>query len=62
MSVDPELRIRIARGEYSVDAHAVAQAIIDRVAGPSGVFVPAQLDRLVVLAEEDDPTSGGDAA
>ena len=62
MSVDPELRITIAHGEYSVDAHAVAQAIIDRVAGPSGVFVPAQLDRLVVLAEEDEPFPGGDAA
>ena len=62
MSVDPELRIRIARGEYSVDAHAVAQAIIDRVAGPSGVFVPAQLDRLVVHADQDEPPSGLDAA
>ena len=62
MTVDQELRIRIARGEYSVDAHAVAQAIIDRVAGPSGVFVPAQLDRLFVLAEEDESGPGGDAA
>ena len=62
MTVDPELRIRIARGDYHVDAHAVAQAIIDRVAGPSGVFVPAQLDRLFVLAEEDDSSPGGDAA
>ena len=62
MTVDPELRTRIARGDYDVDPQAVAQAIIDRIAGPSGVFVPAQLDRLVVLAEEDDPTSGGDAA
>ena len=62
MTVDPELRIRIARGEYSVDAHAVAQAIMDRAAGPSGVFVPAQLDRLVVLAQEDESGPAGDAA
>ena len=62
MTVDPELRIRIARGEDNVDAHAVAQAIIDRVSGPSGVFVPAQLDRLFALPEQDEPGPGGDAA
>ena len=62
MTVDPELRTRIARGDYDVDPQAVAQAIIDRIASPSGVFVPAELDRLVALADQDEPPSGQDAA
>lgn len=62
MTVDPELRMRIARGDYDVDPQAIAQAIIDRISGPSGVFVPAQLDRLVVLADQDEPPPGLDAA
>jgi hypothetical protein len=62
MTVDPDLRMRIARGDYDVDPQAVAQAIIDRIAGPSGVLEASQLDRLVVLPEEDEPLSGGDAA
>jgi Anti-sigma-28 factor, FlgM len=62
MTVDPELRLRIARGDYDVDPQAVAQAIIDRIAEPSGVFVPAQLDRLLVLADQDEPPSGLGAA
>ena len=62
MTIDPDLRLRIARGEYDVDPQAVAGAIIGRIAGPSGVFVPAELDRLVVLAEQDEPPSGLGAA
>jgi hypothetical protein len=56
------LRKRIARGDYDVDPQAVAQAIIDRIAGPSGVLEASELDRLVVLAQEDEPFPGGDAA
>jgi hypothetical protein len=62
MTIDPDLRLRIARGEYDVDPQAIADAIIDRIGDSSGVFVPAQLDRLVVHAEQDDPPSGLDAA
>lgn len=62
MLVDPELRARIERGDYDVDPQAVAQAIIDRIAGPSGVLEPAELDRLLVGAEQDDSASGSDAA
>jgi len=62
MTVDPALRMRIARGDYDVDPQAVAQAIIERISDSSGVFVPAQLDRLVVLTEQDEPPAGPDAA
>ena len=62
MTVDPDLRMRIARGDYDVDPQAVAQAIIDRIAGPSGMLVPAQLDRLVFLAQQDETPPGPDAA
>jgi hypothetical protein len=62
MSIDPELRLRIARGEYDVDPQAVAEAIAARLVGPSGVLVPAQLDRLVALAHEDEAPPPPDAA
>ena len=62
MTIDPDLRLRIARGEYDADPQAIAEAIIDRIADPSGVFVPAQLDRLFALPDEDEPGPGGDAA
>ena len=62
MTIDPELRLRIARGEYDVDPKLVAEAIAARIAGPSGVFVPAELDRLVALAEQDESPPGPDAA
>jgi hypothetical protein len=62
MTIGPDLRLRIERGEYDIDPQALAEAIIERIAGPSGVFVPAQLDRLVVLAQQDEPPTGLDAA
>jgi hypothetical protein len=62
MTIDPDLRLRIARGDYDVDPQAVAKAIIDRIAGPSGVLEPAQLDRLLVVADQDEPPSGDGAA
>jgi hypothetical protein len=62
MVVDPDLRARIERGDYDVDPQAVAQAIINRIAGPSGVLVPAELDRLLVATEHDESGSGPDAA
>ena len=44
----------IACGEYVVDTHAVAEAMLRRGA-PSLVLVPAQpLDRPAVRVEEDD--------
>ena len=62
MTIDPELRLRIARGEYDVDPELVAEAIAARIAGPSGVLVPAELDRLVALVQEDESPPAPDAA
>jgi hypothetical protein len=62
--MDPELVDRVAHGDYAVDSHAVARAILDRVhARRSAMLVAAQL-----LAQdprrvsEDDPLAGEDTA
>jgi hypothetical protein len=57
-----ELAERIARGEYVVDAEAVAEAMLRRWFGvDSPVLVAAQpLDRPAVLADEDQPAAGVD--
>jgi hypothetical protein len=59
-----ELAERIARGEYVVDAEAVAEAMLRRgFAQASLVLVPAQvLDGTAVGAGQDDAAPGGDAA
>jgi hypothetical protein len=59
-----ELATLIERGEYVVDARAVAEAMLkrlDRVGSP--VLVAAEpLDRQSVLAQEDDAASRDDLA
>jgi hypothetical protein len=63
--IDPALVDRVRRGEYEVDARAVAEAMIDRLCGggPSLVLVAAQpLDRAAVGADEDEPAAGDDFA
>jgi Anti-sigma-28 factor, FlgM len=65
-----ELAERIARGEYAVDPHAVAAAMLAREPWASAglslapsVFEPAQpLDRPPVPVEQDQPTPGADVA
>jgi hypothetical protein len=57
-----ELAERIARGEYEVDAEAVAEAMLRRWR-ESAVLVPAQvLDGATVRPAEDDAAPGDDAA
>ena len=53
------LTARVRRGEYVVDADAVAAAMLRRWRqGGSGVFVPAEaLDRPAVLPDEDEPVA-----
>jgi hypothetical protein len=52
----------IAQGEYVVDPHAVAAAMLRR-GSPLAVLVPAQpLDRLATGVEQDDPAPGADVA
>jgi Anti-sigma-28 factor, FlgM len=58
-----ELAERIARGEYVVDAEAVAEAMMRRWREPSVVLVAAQaLDGPAIGADEDEPAAGGDLA
>ena len=60
MDEKEELARRIASGEYEVDPHAVAEAMLKR--NPS-MLVPAQpLDRPAVGVEEDEPAPDPDPA
>jgi hypothetical protein len=54
----------IARGEYVVDTHAVAEAILRRWGGaPSRVLVaPQSLDPPSVRVQQDDAAPGADVA
>jgi hypothetical protein len=57
--VEQDLADRVARGEYEVDAQAVAEAIIRR--RPSFVLVAAQpTERAPALVEQDEPAAGDD--
>ena len=61
----PDLTRRVSRGEYVVDAHAVADAIIrrGRARVVSGVLVPAQLfDDLAAGKREADAAARGGVA
>ena len=52
---------QIARGEYVVDPHAVAEAMLK--SGLSAVLVPAKpLDRPSGGVEQDEPLTGPDLA
>ena len=63
-----ELMRRVAAGEYVVDPHAVAGAMLSRApvrdmllrSGP--VLEPGELDRLAAGADEADPAAGSDPA
>jgi hypothetical protein len=62
MSKDALARL-IARGEYVVDTHAVADAMLERGALLSLVLVaPQALDRAPVSIEQDDAAPGADVA
>lgn len=58
--IDPELMRRVRAGEYVVDPHAVAGAILRRQADRavarriSGMLVAGQLDRGPVAPEQPD--------
>jgi hypothetical protein len=59
-----ELAERVARGDYVVDAEAVAEAMLRRWrAAPSVVLVAAEaLDGTAVGPDEDEPATGADVA
>jgi hypothetical protein len=63
-----ELMRRIAAGEYVVDPHAVAGAMLSRapvrdmLLRSDAVLEPADLDRHAARADERDPGAGSDPA
>ncbi|MEA2360991.1 MAG: hypothetical protein QOD71_136 [Thermoleophilaceae bacterium] len=63
MSKDALARL-VARGEYVVDVHAVAEAMLRHAGGsPSLVLVaPQSLDRAAVRVEQDEAAPGADVA
>jgi hypothetical protein len=62
-TIDATLVERLRRGEYDVDAHAVADAIVRRWKSMSLVLVASQaLDGPAVAADEDEPEAGPDLA
>jgi hypothetical protein len=66
MAVDPDLKRRIAAGDYVVDPHAVAAAILRRGAERaearrlSRMLVAGELDRLSGGRDEPGPRAGRD--
>ena len=60
-----ELKRRVAAGEYVVDPHAVAAAIVERSRWAAdadrvlAMLVAAELDRESVRREQDEPGAGG---
>jgi hypothetical protein len=60
-TIDEGLVDRVRRGEYEVNAHAVAEAMIRRWNGTSFVLVAAQaLDQPAVGSDEREPGAGPD--
>ena len=63
MTVDATLVERVRRGEYEVDADAVAEAMLQRWKTMSFVLVAAQaLDEPAVWTDELEPEAGPDVA
>jgi hypothetical protein len=62
--IDPALARQVERGEYVVDARAVAEAMLRRWRrGDSSVLVAAEpLDGPAVVVEDDEPASLDDLA
>ena len=55
-SIDPELMRRVAGGEYQIDPHAVAEAMLSRRARLEAL---RQLSRVLVAPKVELPPSGG---
>jgi len=62
--VDTTLARRIARGEYAIDEHAVAEAIMRRfgLRASDVLIAPQAVDPSVPGVEHDEPAAGRDAA
>ena len=57
-----DLASRLARGEYEIDEHRVAEAILRRRGNGLLMLVPSELDRPAAGGPEDDTGPGLSAA
>ena len=62
MKRELDLASRVARGEYVIDTHRVAEAMLRRRGNGLLMLVPANVDRRAVGEGEDHPGPGLDAA
>ena len=62
MKRESDLVSRVTRGEYVIDTHLVAEAMLRRRGRGLLMLVPTQVDRSAVGKGEDDPGPGLDAA
>jgi hypothetical protein len=56
-TIDPDLVRRVAGGEYEIDPHAVAEAMLGRRARLNEM---RQLSRMLVASDVELPSSGGE--
>ena len=57
-----DLESRLKRGEYEIDVHGVAEAILRRRGVGLLMLVPTQIDRPPVGGPQNDPDPGLSAA
>lgn len=57
-----DLASRLARGEYEIDEHRVAEAMLRRRGNGLLMLVPAEVDRAPTRGPEDDSGPGVSAA
>lgn len=56
-TIDPDLVGRVAAGEYEIDPHAVAEAMLRRRARLSEL---RRLSRMLIASDVELPSSGGE--
>jgi len=62
MKRENDLVVRVTRGEYVIDTHEVAEAMIRRRGRGLLMLVPNEIERQSVSGPEDDPGPGLSAA
>jgi hypothetical protein len=62
MKRENDLVSRVARGEYVVDTHQVAEAIIRRRGRGLLMLIPTEVERPAITGPEHDPGPGLSAA
>ena len=62
MDFDNDLVARLTRGEYEIDEHRVAEAMLLRRGRGLLMLVPSEVERPAVPGPQDDPGPGLSAA